>query len=521
MTRPVFALLPLDDRPPNLQFPRRLAALADLDLRLPPKRLLGRFLRPGEPEGLWQWMEEAARDANAVVVSADMLAYGGLIASRTTDVTRRQAIRRVLRLRRLKRRRPHLRVYVFAVIPRLGLTISSPRLANLGPALARYLELRARPSARLGAEETAELARLRGVVPAGLITQHADMRQRNLAVNKQLVALLAAEGALDFLVLAQEDAPPSGPHVHEQAELSAEAMALGAAHLASIFPGADEQGMVLLARAAGEALGARAAVYPLYSTPGGAEAVALFEDRPLRMTVAGQIGAAGLGIARTEQGADMVLGVHPPPGPTQADINHITPASAPPPLFIERLARLARSGRHTALADVAYCNGADPALVAQLAAHKALPLLAGFAAWNTAGNSIGSALAQAALRRLARAARSRQPSRAGGGATRAQVEFLFERLIDDYAYQTVVRREACRFARENLGQFPLHLRRGRRRAGQYVRAALEPLARRLFAEHFEGAELDGQRIAELRDLRIGLPWPRLFEVEVEAKMGLK
>jgi len=518
MTRPVFALLPLDDRPPNLQFPRRLAAVADLDLRLPPSRLLGRFLRPGDPQTLWQWLEEAARDASAAIVSADMLAYGGLIASRTTDVSRRQAVGRVLRLRRLKRRRPHLRVYAFAVIPRLGLTISSPRLAQLGPALARYQELQAR--GQLGAQDAQELARLRDVVPSDLIVQHTEMRERNLAVNKKLIALLA-EGALDFLVLAQEDAPPSGPHIQEQAELRAEATTLGVAHLAPIFPGADEQGMVLLARAAGEALGAAAAIYPLFSIPGGAEAVALFEDRPLSMTVAGQIGAAGLAVAPTEEDADMLLAVHCPPAAAQADVNHITPASAPPPPFVEHLAGLARSGPDVAVADVAYCNGADPALVSALAAHRALPLMAGFAAWNTAGNAIGSALAQAALRRLARAARSRQPNRADGGSTRAQVEFLFERLVDDYAYQTVVRRQAYRFARDSLGQFPLHLRRGRRQAAQYVRAALEPRARRLFAEHFEGAELDGQRIAELRDLRISLPWPRLFEVEVESRITLE
>jgi len=47
------------------------------------------------------------------------------------------------------------------------------------------------------------------------------------------------------------------------------------------------------------------------------------------------------------------------------------------------------------------------------------------------------------------------------------------------------------------------------------------LARRLFAEHFAGAEVDGRRIGELCDLRVRLPWPRLFEVEVEARIALE
>jgi len=508
MNRPSFALLPLDDRPCNLQFPRRLGAIGCLDLHVPPKRLLGRFLRPGEPEALWEWLAEAARGADAVIVSADMLAYGGLIASRTTDVSRREAVSRVRRLRRLKRLQPGLRVYAFAVIPRLGLTVCSTRLAELGPALARCQELQARPE--LGTPETCELARLRDMLPAHMMAEHAAMRRRNLAVNKALIAL-AAEGALDFLVLAQEDAPSCGPHIGEQAELRAEALSCGAGELTAIFPGADEQGMALLARAAGAAKSA-GSVYPIYSTARGARAMALFEDRPLAMTVAGQIGAVGLRVAPTEEDADIVLGVHSPPGAAQSDVNHITPASAPPPAFIAHLADLARGGRDVALADVAYCNGADPALVMALAPYRLLPLVAGFAGWNTAGNTIGSALAQAALRRR---------GRGDGSATRAQVEFLFERLMDDYAYQTVVRREAYRFAREELGQFPLNLRRGRRRAVAYIETALQMLGERLFAEHLAGAEVDGRRIGELCDLRVRLPWPRLFEVEVEARVALQ
>jgi hypothetical protein len=517
MTRPHFALLPLDDRPSNLQFPRRLAAVGGIGLRLPPKRLLGRFLEPGECAALADWLEHAAGAADGLIVSCDMLAYGGLVASRTTAATAAQAWRRLRRLHGIKRRLPPLPIYAFAVIPRLGLTASSPARAELGPALTRYNELshRARP---LNRDEADELAPLTAALPRDVIAEHERMRRRNLAVNRRLVEL-AARGDIDFLVLAQEDAPPCGPHVAEQAALMAEARRLGAADRVRIYPGADEVGMALLARAAGRLVGHMASVYPLYSTPGGAEAMALFEDRPLGKTVAGQIEAAGLEIAPTEEAADIVLGLHSPPAAAQTDGNHITPDSAPRAPFIGHLAELARAGRQVALADVAYCNGADPALVSALAEASATPHLAAFAAWNTAGNTIGTALAQAALRRIGigvldGAARHRQDA-----AARAHLEFLIERLVDDYGYQTVVRRGAYRFARETLGQWPLNLRRGRRQAAGYVRAQLEPLARRLFAQHLKGAVVDGRRLLGVRELRITLPWPRLFEVEVEARLA--
>jgi len=522
MTRPRLALLPLDDRPPNLQFPRRLAAIGSIALRLPPKRLLGRFLRPGDTEALAEWLEHAAGAADGLIVSCDMLAYGGLVASRTTagPLCGRPAAQAAARLRRLhaiKRRFARLPVYAFAVIPRLGLTASAPAVTELGPALARYGELRHRREA-LTEGEADELARLAGALPRDVIAAHGRMRRRNLAVNRRLVGL-AAQGDVDFVVLAQEDAPPSGPHIAEQAKLMDEARRLGVAERVRIYPGADEVGLALLARAAGRLVGVTGGAYPLYSTPGGAEAVALFEDRPLRVTVAGQIEAAGLEIAPTEEAADIVLGLHSPPGAAQTDINHITPDSAPRPPFVEHLAELARAGREVALADVAYCNGADPALVSALGDAKTLPHLAAFAGWNTAGNTIGTALAQAALKRIGVAVRECGADRRQNAAMRAHLEFLFERLVDDYGYETVVRREAYRFAREMLRQWPLNLRRERRRAAEYVRAELEPLARRLFAQHFEGAAVNGQRIAVLRDLRIALPWPRLFEVEVEARVA--
>jgi hypothetical protein len=518
MMPPQFALLPLDDRPPNLQFPRRLARVGDLGLTLPPKRLLGRYLKLGETEGLWLWLCDAASTADSLIVSCDMLAYGGLVASRTSDVSLDNAVRRIERLRELKARAPRLRVYAFAVIPRLGLTVSSSERARLGPALARYGELNHRVEP-LDETDAAELAQLSATLPREVIAAHEEMRRRNLAVNKRLLALVA-EGAVDFLVFAQEDAPPSGPHVAEQAELAGEAQRLGVSDLLRIYPGTDETGITLLARAAGEALGTKVPVYVLCGTPGGDACVALFEDRPLGLTIGGQIEGIGMEVAGTEDEADIVLAFHAPNVPKQTDITCVVAESAPSADFIAHIVDMLRAGTRVALADVAYCNGADPGLVAALASHRLLPHLAAFAGWNTSGNTIGTALAQAMMRQTARAVQPESRPR-HARVTRAHVEFLFERLVDDYGYQTVVRREAYEYARETLGEFPLNLRRGHRRATEFVRERLEQLARQLFRDHFEGEVVDGRRIVDLQGLRIKLPWPRLFEVEVEARIELE
>ena len=93
---------------------------------------------------------------------------------------------------------------------------------------------------------------------------------------------------------------------------------------------------------------------------------------------------------------------------------------------------LVDAGRQVAVADVADANGADPALVHALAAAGVSDRLAGYAGWNTAGNSIGSAISQAVARQHAST-----PDRLA-----AHRRLLAHRFLEDWGYQTDVRQRA-------------------------------------------------------------------------------
>lgn len=68
-------------------------------------------------------------------------------------------------------------------------------------------------------------------------------------------------------------------------------------------------------------------------------------------------------------------------------------------------------------------------------------LLASYAGWNTAGNTIGTALAHGTIYALAQA---------GGTLDElAQQEFMIERILDDYAYQKIVRDELGELISQN------------------------------------------------------------------------
>ena len=75
--------VPLDDRPYNARVPRLLAQMVDYEIIMPPAEMLGCFRAPGQPEEIADWLRGHVDPAlDCLVLSLDMLAFGGLWASR-------------------------------------------------------------------------------------------------------------------------------------------------------------------------------------------------------------------------------------------------------------------------------------------------------------------------------------------------------------------------------------------------------------------------------------------------------
>ncbi|MBL8189936.1 MAG: DUF4127 family protein, partial [Acidobacteria bacterium] len=88
-------LLPIDDRPAVGQFAQMIGAVADHKVSVPPKELLGRFTTPGDIARIEQWLKsQDYSKTDALIVSVDMLAYGGLVASHSQTVSFEEAKKR-------------------------------------------------------------------------------------------------------------------------------------------------------------------------------------------------------------------------------------------------------------------------------------------------------------------------------------------------------------------------------------------------------------------------------------------
>ena len=551
MTR--LAVLPMDDRPVNYDYPRYLARAAGWEFLQPPREWLGNPWRASRHTDLVDWLIRTAPQADGIILSLDTLAYGGLIPSRTSSEPTEAVLARLGVLRDLKAARPHQLILASSVILRISRANSSeeekPYWATFGSRMFRlsYLEHKAEVG-DASPDEIAEQDVLRAQIPTEVYRDYRHGRARNHAVNRAMVEWLA-EGVFDYLLLPQDDTADYGWNIAEARNLQAFIRARGLTGRAITYPGADEIGCLLMAGYACRQAGFAPSVWPRYSGVTAPSVITAYEDRPIHELLKAHLAPLGGTVADSPQAADLTLFVNAPVkqqgnGDSQWLIQQDIPAvrsqlptkfhawfdaftgsegfratrcemQSPhrsPEEFVRALRRSLASGRPVALADVAFVNASDLILGDLLRQDPQVTALAAYGGWNTAGNTLGTVLAQAVIRVLALRTAATPDQLA------AHLEFLFLRFLDDDLYQA---RERTRCMVEDLPA--LGIAPTMERLPDETVAVIEDRVR---------ARLS-RAAADLRDLfvssglvrdvcvsHIHLPWRRLFEVGFDVQIKL-
>ncbi|MEZ4560474.1 MAG: DUF4127 family protein [Caldilineaceae bacterium] len=120
MTTPTLVIVPLDDRPPNYEYPALLAQAAGFTPVLPPKAWLGTAWRAGNTDRLAAWLDDVAPTADALVAALDTLGYGGLVNSRRSPDPADAVLARLHQLRELKQAHPSLTILAYSVLMRIS-----------------------------------------------------------------------------------------------------------------------------------------------------------------------------------------------------------------------------------------------------------------------------------------------------------------------------------------------------------------------------------------------------------------
>jgi hypothetical protein len=503
--------IPLDDRPPCFQFPLKMSEIGNIELIAPPRELLGRFTTPGQCEAIIKWIEsQPLEQFDAAIVSLDMLAYGGLVASRVADTPLDVALKRVAIIRKIRALNPRIRIYGSSVIMRLAPTADGKNEAYREK-LAKWAEISADPSQ---ANQTQDLEKQ---IPAPALQNYLEARQRNLEINQYALTLLKDQ-VMDYLILSQDDAKPRGVHVQDRESLLKRIREEKLVSKAAVQPGADEVSMLLLARVASDQYQYRPKIKAIYASEASANKVMPYEDRAMRQTVSFHLQAVGAQEVNDAAAADLLFFVF---------ADRFTPGLATS--FAQMIQNEVKKGQKgIIIADVdplGDVQGGDSTFTETLKKAGVFAKIYGYACWNTAGNTIGTALPHGFVYgmsqfRLQQVLAQKAIKFKAGRVLQKEIQakqnwFTINRLLDDYTYHSLVRPQLQAKIRERqLNGFRLNPEQTAQVEKDGLNLLL-PMAQKMAAGFFAPKK---NSTFDLQQLKFVLPWGRTFEAEIDFQL---
>ena len=493
--RGTLLFVPLDNRPVCFEYAVQTMTAAGWEVLTPPEALIASNEHSGQPEALFEWLHKQAPQAYGVVLSTDALLYGGLVDSRTHQIDFAVLQERAQKLLKLKQQHNLLQVYAFATIMRSPKAASAPtepayfgewggKLFTLG-ALEDKLDLK-----QITSKEKKLLAIYREEIPIEIVADLMNRRGKNIRATELLLQGVES-GSFDYLLIGRDDTAPFS-QAHKEARHISNLVNKLPKEKIRFFSGADQLGLLLLSRAQTKLAYEVPLVYTYFAQGKGGATIPSYEDEPIAFSSLQHIYAAGAWRTKSPERADLLLAVNTP----QDGITHEAssaynnaPLAPAQKEFLDRTEAYLNEGKAVTVADVAFGNGADKALIEGMLAKKMPWRLASYGGWNTAGNALGFALAQGLL--------AKNISRADKNM------LLMVRYLDDWAYQSNVRGAV---AAELV--WPNHWPSSNFNAEQLARAEA------LITEKMQALAVPKFGAAELAGYKYNLPWRRMFEIRV-------
>ena len=198
---PTIALVPLDSRPCNTQYPALLAEAEAATLLMPEEESMDCFLKDADSEALWEWLESTAENADDLVIFTNSLFCGGLIASRSSgaydniddDLSRLTAL-----CQSFKEDDQHS-ITVVQVLPRLTPNQFDSVLYPYVDTLTAYGETWDKADANGDAVPTSASG-----VSDEALNEYRTLHEKSAELAEALNTL-ASDGLIDRLIISQDD----------------------------------------------------------------------------------------------------------------------------------------------------------------------------------------------------------------------------------------------------------------------------------------------------------------------------
>lgn len=494
--------IPLDNRPITCRETWEAGAKLGYDMVLPPDELLGSRDRPGDSERLWQWLEQEAPTARAAVVSTDAMLYGSLVNSRNHNLDEKQILARVDKFRELHQKIPRLQLYAFGTILR---TLSSPHHSGgMEPpdyqkyAMQVYDYSVWRDKLDMGVAKGSERRKLKqaeSTIPKDVLKAWETRHLMNYHANERLTDLTREEVFTFFLLGGDDGARYSQTH-YEMRHIREYGKDVDTSRF-QILSGADELAMLMLCRAIHDLRGEIPFVYTAYNVGEGPDIIPKYTCDTIGNDMMASLHAAGAMPVQDPARAEMIFAISTDYNGRLVDANDpentLKPRKGTVP-FVKMVKDLLQKGYPVALADIAYGNGADNALMAILSQENLLFNFKAYGGWNTATNTTGFLIGDGLLGRHMKEADAK--------------ERMLIRYLDDWGYQANVRQALGGYIKSLPGK-------GDGANINDKKAAMNAEGTKLIIDFAKkNIALPKDLPFDLGKIHLTYPWNRLFECEI-------
>ena len=506
-------LVPLDGRPPCRQLVLDAADVAGTEIAALPYEMQDYYTMPGETKEAQKWLRENLAQSDAAIISIDQLLYGGLLAAREADKSPDEIEAFIAYLRELHAAHPTVPLYAFSILPRMIPPASIDDYYDNKYLLA-YSRLADRYALCGDPEDAAKMQELEEKINPASLAQYLALFEQNERLSHALIELVK-EGTLERLLIGQDDGEKySIPNIekrHLQAFLIEEQIPK---EKAAIVHGADELALTLLAAISAVRNGHSPQIFLDWNDESAPDEILPFMAISLRETAREKIAVFGGECTASAASADFVLFIS-----AGSEENLSSRRKS-----VERIESYLVSGTPVALVDLSRHFAAEETLL-PLLIERGAPIegLRSYAGWNTASNSVGTALSQAAI---FTAAREKAATRDEIFALHAaNLKLLNNRFLEDYFYLkdviTLVNTNLKKNGTKNV--YDLDLERDYLAATAMLRKAMSDrlqtfkstkACRRPFRVHLPGGESAELTVYNLQT-DMSFPWPRTFEIYLE------
>lgn len=484
--------VPQDNRPVSLDYTVATAESAGYTVITPPAYMISGKSFQGYPDDIWNWVNEHANEADAMVLSTDTLIYGGLVDSRKHNSSMTTLEGRLSRIERLKQKYPLVPIYAFGTVMRSprasGGGVEPSYYADYGATIFQIAALQDKMDAQgLTTTEQAQLFNLQSTVPLEFLQDWFNRREKNMAINRALIDE-ARKGVFSYFALGHDDTSTMSQSALEARYLKSYSKDIPETMYGS-FPGADQLGLLLMARYHVDVNNLSPMFQVIYPLGGGANTMPHYEDQSVGKTLAEHVTAVG-GQVIVSGKPTILLAVNTPLSKTTGEseaFENFPMISNSTNEFLGHIEEAIHNNMPVSIADISYSNGSDNTLVYGLYKRGLLYKVAAYNGWNTASNTVGYAIAQSIL--------------AQGMAEQGHKNMLTQQYLDNWAYQANIRKDIYRMQETIRTDNVRYTGTLNEKLEEYMGERIQD-----FAEKY--LEIDPRTVSAK------FPWGRLFETGI-------